>query len=82
MPERAGQVVLLHGDDVADRPVLDPLDRFPDAVVVTPAQAGDDVEILLRAISVVSSTRRTPGPSTATGFSQNTCLPFSMAYRR
>ena len=47
VPERAGEVVLLDGDDVADRAVLNPLDRFADAQVVAPAEAGDDGQVLL-----------------------------------
>ena len=47
VPERAGEVVLVHGDDIADGPVLDSLHRLADAVVVAPAEAGDEVQALL-----------------------------------
>ena len=80
VPERAGVVAGLDGQDVADRAVVDAFDRFALRPIVALAEAGDDRQILLRrASSAVSSTLRTPGASTATGFSQNTCLPAAMA---
>jgi len=40
------------------------------------------LSFLAAAASLVSSTERMPGASTATGFSQKTCLPASMAALR
>ena len=46
VPEVAGIVVLLDGDDVADRAVLNALHRLADAFLVPPAQPGDDGQLL------------------------------------
>ena len=41
------EVGLLDGDDLADRAVVDPLDRFADAQVVAPAEARNEAQVLL-----------------------------------
>ena len=52
-------------------------------VVVAPAEAGDEREILLlRHLRRSRARERTPGASTAIGFSQNTCLLAAMQRRR
>src|SRR5262249_3413091 len=42
MPERAGVVIALHGNDVADGAVVDAGEGFAHGRVITPAQARDD----------------------------------------
>ena len=80
VPAAAAVVVGQQRDDLADRAVVDAPDRLAEAVVVAQAQARDDREALrLRPARSVSSTERTPGASTATGFSAKTCLPASTA---
>ena len=81
-PAAAAVVVGEQRDDLADRPVVDAPDGLAEAVVVAQAEAGDDREPFVLASSQVARTERTPGASTATGFSAKTCLPASTAARR
>jgi hypothetical protein len=43
-------------------------------------EADANLDPLLRAFLFSSNMRREVGPSTVTGFSMNTLMPFSMAY--
>src|SRR5690606_33616971 len=44
MPERAGEIIFLNGDDVADSAVENAFDRLTHAEVVAPAETRDEVE--------------------------------------
>jgi hypothetical protein len=67
----------------ADRPrspLVDARHRLEVRLLVPPLQAAARREAeLLRATSWAASTRRTPGGSTATGFSKNTCFLAAIA---
>ena len=79
-PDAAAVVVGLQRVNVADLAVVDALDRLLErgsrsAGTGRRRRTGSSAF----ASSQVSSTRRTPGASTATGFSAKTCLPASTA---
>ena len=83
VPERAGVVVALQGDDVADGAVVDA------ARTSRACRCGSASRSRRRAragcaaaSSAAARTRRTPGPSTAIGFSQKMCLPARTAASR
>ena len=64
------------GHDVADRAVLQALDRFDVAELVVALQADADGQVLLlRFFGGGQKRGACPGASVATGFSMNTCLP-------
>ena len=44
---RSAKVGHFDGDDLADRPVLDPLDGLADARIVAPTEAGNEAQVLL-----------------------------------
>ena len=78
-PDLPAVPVALGVEDLADRAVVDALDRLAVARVVPALRAGGDAEALSAASSPARITRRTPGTSTAAGFSMKTCLPASIA---
>ena len=67
------------GHNVADRAVLQAFDRFDVRGLVMALQTDANGQIFLTRGLAAVSTARTPGPSTATGFSMKTCLPASTA---
>ena len=79
----AAEEVLLDGHDLADGPVVDPLDGFPDIRDRSGCASPDiTLSFFCLANSQAAVTCRTPTGSMACGFSTKTCLPASMAARR
>ncbi len=64
------------------RAVMHLLKRVLNHVAVSPAEAGDQREILLLGSSRFPSPSERPGASVAIGFSQKTCLLASMQARK
>lgn len=75
-PQSLSIVCHLNGDDLPHAVIVDLVKGGSHAVVVPPAQSGDERGFFL-ARRQVSRTERTPGASTATGFSAKMCFPFS-----
>ena len=74
-PQAAAVPIDAREQDVADRAVVNLLHRFDVARIVPPLQTdGDHAGSFFLAFSLAAMKRRTPGPSTAIGFSVKMCL--------
>jgi hypothetical protein len=75
-PDAAAIPIHLTGDDLADDVLLlDLLEGFDVAVLIAALKADDDLEVLFVCDFGHSCTLRTPGASTATGFSMKMFFP-------